>query len=136
MILITHDLGLIAEYADRGNVMYAGEVVETGTVQELFTQPSHPYTQGLLRSLPRWGEAQDSLYSIPGTVPRSLEHAGCAFLDRCPHASEECREQQPVLALSGTQYARCAKASRTLGLEDCAAARSGADQEVTEIAVS
>ncbi len=137
MILITHDLGLIAEYADRGNVMYAGEVVETGTVKELFTQPSHPYTQGLLRSLPRWGEAQDSLYSIPGTVPRSLEHAGCAFLERCPHASESCRSAQPILALSETQFARCAQASHTLGWEDCAAAGGDAvDQEVNEVAVS
>lgn len=110
MILITHDLGLVAEYADRGIVMYAGEVVEGGSVRELFERPAHPYTQGLLRSLPRWGEAQDALYSIPGTVPRSLAIAGCAFAARCPSASESCSEPQPVLQLSPTQFARCRQA--------------------------
>ena len=112
MILITHDLGLIAEYADRGIVMYAGEVVETGTVSELFERPSHPYTQGLLRSLPRWGEVQDSLYSIPGSVPREIAMQGCAFAERCPQVSETCGGQQPVLQVSPTQFARCRQAVR------------------------
>mgnify|MGYP000870022420 FL=1 len=108
MILITHDLGLVAENADRGIVMYAGEVVEEGTVSELFETPAHPYTQGLLRSLPRWGEQQDLLYSIPGTVPRDLGAiAGCAFADRCPLSSVACREQQVMHMLSPSQAARC-----------------------------
>ncbi|MGI6358289.1 MAG: ABC transporter ATP-binding protein [Bacillota bacterium] len=113
MILITHDLGLVAQYADRGSVMYAGEIVETGMVDELFQHPSHPYTQGLLQSLPRWGEAQDMLYSIPGTVPRELDFTGCAFSDRCPHSEQSCAERQPVLSVSATQSARCFKAKRS-----------------------
>lgn len=108
MILITHDLGLVAENADRGIVMYAGEVVETGSVTELFATPAHPYTQGLLRSLPRWGEQQDLLYSIPGTVPRNLEMlVGCAFADRCPLATDACQEPQLMRQVSSTQAARC-----------------------------
>lgn len=112
MILITHDLGLIAEYADRGSVMYAGEVVETGLVSELFEHPSHPYTQGLLRSLPRWGEVQNSLYSIPGSVPREIAIEGCAFAERCPKVDENCGKKQPVLQVSPTQFARCQQAAR------------------------
>ncbi len=112
MILITHDLGLVAQYADRGSVMYAGQMVETGIVDELFRHPAHPYTQGLLRSLPRWGEAQDLLYSIPGNVPRELDFDGCAFVERCPYSEQACAQQQPVLAVSLTQSARCFKAKR------------------------
>lgn len=109
-LLITHDLGLVAEYAQRGVVMYAGQVMETGTVQELFESPSHPYTQGLLRSLPLWGEAQDRLYSIPGTVPRSLDISGCAFAARCPHADAACQRRQMMHPVTSTQYARCWRA--------------------------
>ena len=113
MILITHDLGLVAEYADRGIVMYAGEVVETGTVEELFQTPAHPYTQGLLRSLPSWGEEQDMLYSIPGTVPRELNSIqGCAFAERCPLATPACHDSQPLLVLGATQAARCWQVQR------------------------
>lgn len=112
MILITHDLGLVAENADRGIVMYAGEVVETGSVNELFANPAHPYTQGLLRSLPRWGEQQDLLYSIPGTVPRDLGTLlGCAFADRCPLATDACHEQQGMRQLTPTQASRCREIS-------------------------
>ncbi len=111
MILITHDLGLVAENADRGIVMYAGEVVEDGKVDELFTAPAHPYTQGLLQSLPRWGEQQDMLYSIPGTVPRNLANiTGCAFAERCPLATEKCSEPQVMHSISVTQTARCWRA--------------------------
>lgn len=112
MILITHDLGLVAENADRGIVMYAGEVVESGHVNELFTTPAHPYTQGLLHSLPRWGEQQDMLYSIPGTVPRDLGIiTGCAFADRCGFATAACREPQGIHQVSATQSARCWRAN-------------------------
>ncbi|NLY53419.1 MAG: ABC transporter ATP-binding protein [Firmicutes bacterium] len=111
MILITHDLGLVAENADRGVVMYAGEVVETGTVAELFNSPAHPYTQGLLNSLPRFGEQQDMLYSIPGTVPRDLGSiSGCAFADRCPQVSADCHGPQRMKNLSSTQAVRCHRA--------------------------
>lgn len=108
MILITHDLGLVAENADRGIVMYAGEVVESGRVDELFATPAHPYTQGLLHSLPRWGEQQDMLYSIPGTVPRDLGMIrGCAFAERCSYATAACQESQAIHQVSATQSARC-----------------------------
>ena len=120
MILITHDLGLVAENADRGIVMYAGEVVEDGSVEELFTTPAHPYTQGLLQSLPRWGEQQDMLYSIPGTVPRRLEGiSGCAFAERCPLASDACSEPQVMNRLSATQGARCWRAKEKGGDNGC-----------------
>ncbi len=116
MILITHDLGLVAENAERGVVMYAGEVVEEGSVEELFTNPAHPYTQGLLRSLPRWGEQQDMLYTIPGTVPRRLEGiAGCAFAERCPLAEERCAEPQSMHRFSATQAARCWRTKDKVG---------------------
>lgn len=118
MILITHDLGLVAENADRGIVMYAGEVVEQGTVDELFARPGHPYTQGLLRSLPLWGEQQDSLYSIPGNVPRDLSKlAGCAFYERCPHATDACRLEQVMHDLTASQAARCHQAQILIGQE-------------------
>ena len=110
-LLITHDLGLVAEYAQRAIVMYAGQVVETGTVQELFEYPAHPYTQGLLQSLPLWGEAQERLYSIPGTVPRSLDMQGCAFAARCPHADSACERSQEMQTVTGTQSARCWRAA-------------------------
>ncbi len=110
-LLITHDLGLVAEYAQRAIVMYAGQVVETGTVQELFEHPAHPYTQGLLQSLPLWGEAQDRLYSIPGTVPRNLNMEGCAFAARCPHVEAACHQSQHMLPVTATQSARCWRAS-------------------------
>ncbi len=125
MILITHDLGLVAENAARGIVMYAGEVVETGGVDELFVSPAHPYTQGLLRSLPRWGEQRDVLYSIPGTVPRNLETIpGCAFADRCPVATEACQEPQIMRQVGPAQTARCwaAKAKQPIlegGAAEC-----------------
>lgn len=108
MLLISHDLGLVAENADRAIVMYAGEVVERGTVKDLFTEPAHPYTEGLLNSLPRWGIQQDVLYSIPGTPPRNLaKMMGCAFKERCPYAGRLCEKKQPMYDLKATQAARC-----------------------------
>jgi peptide/nickel transport system ATP-binding protein len=105
LILITHNLGVIAETADRVAVMYAGRIVEVATTRELFASPKHPYTVGLLRSIPRLGEAGASeggrkkrLSAIDGTVP-DLERlpAGCAFHPRCPDVMPECRESVPPL---------------------------------------
>ena len=106
MMLITHDMGLIAEYADRVMVMYAGRKVEEAAVGELFAHPLHPYTQGLLGSIPRLDTADEPdgggqrkrLQEIRGNVP-SLQNlpAGCAFAARCPRASDRCRDAAPPL---------------------------------------
>ncbi|UFJ42610.1 ABC transporter ATP-binding protein [Brevibacillus humidisoli] len=98
MILITHDLGVVAEMAHRVLVMYAGEVVEEASVYQLFANPRHPYTKGLLSSLPRLDEQRDQLDAIPGTVPHPLAMPqGCTFHPRCPLAAKSCREQKPEL---------------------------------------
>jgi peptide/nickel transport system ATP-binding protein len=91
VLLITHDLGVIAQIADRVNILYAGEVMETGAVEEVFNRPANPYTQGLLSSLPKKG-AQKRLNPIKGQVPSLMEIPdGCIFADRCELAEEECR---------------------------------------------
>ena len=102
MILITHDLGVVAETADRVIVMYAGRKVEEATVDELFAQPLHPYTRGLMRSIPRLALMRHEtapagrLQEIPGTVPAlSALPAGCAFAPRCAFASDICRREYP-----------------------------------------
>jgi oligopeptide/dipeptide ABC transporter ATP-binding protein len=103
ILLITHDLGVVAEYADEVIVMYAGKLAEWADVRGLFHEPRHPYTQGLLRSMPRLsgpaGEAGGPLPTIPGTVPSPLGRPpGCPFAGRCPRAIERCREIFPPLA--------------------------------------
>jgi oligopeptide/dipeptide ABC transporter ATP-binding protein len=109
MLLITHDLGVIAETAQRVIVMYAGEVVEEAVVGELFARPHHPYTEGLLEAMPRVGEQRERLTVIPGTVPPSTAWpAGCRFHDRCPYAWERCaREHPPLYPLDGGHVSRC-----------------------------
>ncbi|QGG57770.1 ABC transporter ATP-binding protein [Paenibacillus sp. B01] len=110
IVLITHDLGVVAETADRVCVMYAGEIVESGTVRELFRRPQHPYTQGLLAALPRLDrERGRSLVPIPGTPPDLFAPPpGCAFAARCPHAMEVCRLHRPQMAeLDGTHAVAC-----------------------------
>ena len=101
VLLITHDMGVIAETAQRVMVMYAGKVVEEAPVRELFKEPLHPYTQGLLRSIPRIDLAatkKQRLEAIPGVVPSLLNlPKGCRFTPRCPHAKPVCSEQEPVL---------------------------------------
>jgi len=100
VMLITHAMGVIAETAQRVAVMYAGKVVEEAPVQELFSAPRHPYTQGLIRSIPRIDLAavhKQRLETIRGVVPSLLEPApGCRFAPRCPHAREACRESPPL----------------------------------------
>jgi oligopeptide/dipeptide ABC transporter ATP-binding protein len=110
MILITHDLGVIAEVADRVVVMYAGKVVESTSVLSLFQNPRHPYTLGLLGSLPRLEVRMDTLYSIPGQPP-DMAHAppGCAFAARCSlsRGRAECRESVPELVKVGDSWSAC-----------------------------
>ncbi|MFU8883049.1 MAG: ABC transporter ATP-binding protein [Rhodobacterales bacterium] len=98
MILITHDLGVVARIADKVAVMYAGELVETGPVRDIFNAPSHPYTRGLLRCIPLPGKTErgSQLGTIPGIVPSLVgEVEGCVFRTRCPHATMQCRGDIP-----------------------------------------
>ncbi|MFI1483939.1 ABC transporter ATP-binding protein [Streptomyces sp. NPDC020747] len=106
LVLITHDLGLVAEHADRVAVMYAGTVVETGPVAEVFGKPNHPYTRGLLESVPAEQHKGTRLSSIPGSPPdfRSVP-SGCAFRMRCPMARDLCATHRPVLAGTGADRA-------------------------------
>ncbi|UED88353.1 ABC transporter ATP-binding protein [Streptomyces profundus] len=99
LILITHDLGVVADVADKIAVMYAGRIVETAPVHELYKRPAHPYTKGLLESIPRLDHKGKDLYAIQG-MPPSLTAIpqGCAFNPRCPLAQDICREEAPPLA--------------------------------------
>jgi peptide/nickel transport system ATP-binding protein/oligopeptide transport system ATP-binding protein len=99
IILITHDLGVVAETCDRVAVMYAGQVVEYADVEEIFGHPRMPYTQGLLGSIPKLGEQVERLRVIPGNVPNPAEFPpGCKFHPRCPVALERCKVENPPLA--------------------------------------
>jgi peptide/nickel transport system ATP-binding protein len=109
IILITHDLGVIAEMADNVSVMYAGKVVEEASVNDLFADPKHPYTQGLIASIPVLGEVREKLAVIPGSVP-SLRNLppGCRFAGRCPYVMDICRIEEPdLIRLSPVRTARC-----------------------------
>ena len=110
LVIITHNLGAVARYADRVNVMYAGKFVESGTTDQVFAQPRHPYTIGLLNSVPRMDrEAQDRLVPIEGQPPDLARlDAGCAYRPRCRWALDDCALSQPPLtALGGGQQAAC-----------------------------
>lgn len=98
VIFITHDLGVVAETCDNVAVMYAGQVIEYSTKEELFTNPKHPYTKGLLNSIPKLHEDQDELVALKGNIPSPFfEHQGCKFSNRCPIAQDICRTKQPEL---------------------------------------
>jgi len=116
--LITHDLGVIAEFADRVVVMYAGQVVESSPVEVLFTQPLHPYTQGLLAAIPRLDGDTGRLSSIPGSIPDPAQHVpGCRFSPRCPQALPECHVSAPALTeVDGRRLSRCPPRLLQLGL--------------------
>ena len=102
MLFITHNLGLVAELARRAAVMYAGRIVETSLVPDLFARPLHPYTAGLLASIPRLGSTVDRLAAIPGSVPGlALRPPGCTFAPRCAFAQAVCREVKPPLEDKG-----------------------------------
>jgi oligopeptide/dipeptide ABC transporter ATP-binding protein len=108
VMLITHALGVIAETAQRVVVMYAGRVVEEADVEPLFAEPLHPYTQGLLRSIPRLDCDRERLDVIPGVVPNPLEFPpGCRFHNRCDKAFDRCRREEPPLYLLGGRSVRC-----------------------------
>ncbi|MEV4617006.1 oligopeptide/dipeptide ABC transporter ATP-binding protein, partial [Kitasatospora sp. NPDC049258] len=95
---ITHDLGVVADVADKIAVMYAGRIVETAPVHELYAHPAHPYTRGLLDSIPRLDQKGQELYAIKGLPPNLLRiPPGCAFNPRCPRAQEICRQEVPRL---------------------------------------
>ena len=102
VLLITHDMGVVAETCDRVIVMYLGQIVEEAPVGELFDHPKHPYTQGLLGSIPRIDAKQDWLTAIPGTIPNPLEvPSGCRFSNRCPQVMDVCRRVDPTLRSVG-----------------------------------
>lgn len=117
VILITHDLGVVAELADKVAVMYAGEIVEQASVYELFRRPTHPYTIGLLGSLPGMQEQRERLDSIPGAVPNLLNKpSGCPFHPRCAYADERCALQKPQLEEKAVgHWASCLKTEEVLG---------------------
>ncbi|MFE3825129.1 ABC transporter ATP-binding protein [Streptomyces sp. NPDC059092] len=99
LILITHDLGVVADVADKIAVMYAGRIVETAPVHEIYKRPAHPYTRGLLDSIPRLDQKGHELYAIKGLPPNLLKiPSGCAFNPRCPSAQDICRTEVPALA--------------------------------------
>ena len=109
VLLITHDFGVVNEVADRVAVMYAGQIVEEGTREELLSRPRHPYTQGLLKSIPRAEARGTRLAEIKGAVPRPGQWpAACRFHTRCPYAFDRCRREDPVRTrVSATQGAWC-----------------------------
>ena len=108
LILITHDLALVAESADRIIVMYAGQIVEEGTAKDIFREPKHPYTQALLRSLPEFAEGKSRLESLQGVVPGKYDRpTGCLLNPRCPYATEYCRQVEPQLHHIGSRKVKC-----------------------------
>jgi len=109
VLMITHDLGVIAETTSRVIVMYAGEVVEEARVGELFAAAHHPYTEGLMHAMPQIGHERERLNVIPGTVPAATDWpAGCRFRERCPYSWERCeREHPPLYQIGADHSSRC-----------------------------
>ena len=119
ILLITHDLGVVAETCDRVIVMYAGQIVEEAPVKEIFKNPQHPYTKGLIQSVPDMRFKKDSLYTIPGNVPKpgSIQ-VGCRFAARCAFAHERCvQENPPMYRAATTHQARCFLLEEKIGGE-------------------
>ena len=117
LILITHDLGVVADVADRINVMYAGSIVESAGVHELYANPAHPYTEGLLESIPRLDRKGQELYAISGLPPSLLDlPQGCSFHPRCSRAQDLCRrEDPPLLEIRPGRQSACHFAEEVLG---------------------
>ena len=112
VVMITHDLGVIAEFVDRVAVMYAGKIVETASVFDAFERPRHPYTQGLLASLPALDREQDRLAAIPGAVPGPLARLpGCNFAPRCAHARDACKVQPQLTEVGNAHRVACVLAN-------------------------
>ena len=120
IMLITHDMGVVAEMADDVMVMYAGKEMEYGDVRSIFKNPLHPYTQGLLKSIPRLDQdSSEKLFNIKGSVPDLSEMPkGCRFCTRCPEAKELCHKQEPGLAEADGHKVRCWKYDAKGGWED------------------
>ncbi len=111
MILITHDLGIIAETCDDVAVMYAGQIIERGSLEEIFNTARHPYTEGLFNSLPNIADRKERLKPIPGLMPDPTKlPKGCAFAPRCPYAKDSCIDKMPEeIHFGGTHYCRCSR---------------------------
>lgn len=108
IILISHDLGIVSEISDEINIMYAGRIVERGLTADMLSHPRHPYTLGLLRSIPQLGKRKQALSSIPGSPPNPADlPAGCAFHPRCPRALDQCRALDPALSADGSKAYAC-----------------------------
>lgn len=108
LILITHDLALVAESAHRIIVMYAGQVVEEGKSEQIFKSPLHPYTQALLKALPEFAEGKSRLQSLPGVVPGKYDRPqGCLLNPRCPYATDLCRQKEPELRTINGRQVKC-----------------------------
>ncbi|MDX7992089.1 dipeptide ABC transporter ATP-binding protein [Xenorhabdus sp. Reich] len=108
LILITHDLALVSEFAHHIIVMYAGQVVEIGKATEIFRAPRHPYTQALLRALPEFAAEKSRLASLPGVVPGKYDRpVGCLLNPRCPYANEHCRQEEPSLKSVEGRQVKC-----------------------------
>ncbi len=114
VMLVTHDMGVIAETCDRVAVMYAGRIAEIGPVHDVIHSPSHPYTVGLMGSIPAMDEDRDELAQIEGAMPRlTAIPKGCAFNPRCPHATARCRSERPELTDAGATRAACWRVAET-----------------------
>ena len=115
VILITHDIGLVAQMADRVFVMYAGQIIEMASVKDLFYHPAHPYTKALLDTVPGiYDEGGRTLASIPGIVPENYDQIpGCRFADRCAFAGEGCEKKQEIREIEKDHFVRCHKADRS-----------------------
>ena len=108
LIMITHDLGIVAEICDEVAVMYAGKIIEKGTLEDVFNRTKHPYTEGLFNSIPNINDRKAMLTPIKGMMPDPTNlPEGCAFEPRCPYAGEDCKLPQDVKHLSDTHYVRC-----------------------------
>ncbi|MBP2017242.1 oligopeptide/dipeptide ABC transporter ATP-binding protein [Symbiobacterium terraclitae] len=116
ILLVSHDIGLAAEFCDRVAVMYAGRIVEVGPAWQVVAAPHHPYTRGLVGCLPVWGGRKGRLEPIPGSLPDLTQlPRGCAFADRCPHATAECRAGEvPLRQLADGREVACVRAEEVM----------------------
>jgi peptide/nickel transport system ATP-binding protein len=116
VLLITHDLGIVAEVADYVYVMYAGKIVEHASAIDLFDSPSHPYTIGLMSSVPSLNDQKEKLSAIPGTIPSPNEYPpACRFQDRCPYVINKCRiDEPPLRQVDKMHYAACFRSEELL----------------------
>lgn len=120
MLLITHDLGVVAQTCDHVAIMYAGEIIEYGNLREIFKHPKHPYTIGLFGSIPNLTENVDRLNPVKGEIPNPTElPIGCNFNTRCEHATKECKERKPKMVMVGGEHqVRCFMIDNKLPKED------------------